>query len=78
MGAAEAAAEVLIVYLSIPNLLPPNKKGRMLNLTEVHISSVFYTQLSEDFLIHIPPPYLLRVRFNVHCFFLSIKFCKLA
>lgn len=26
MGAAEAAAEVLIVYLSIPNLLPPNKK----------------------------------------------------
>lgn len=55
MGAAEAAAEVLIVYLSIPNLLPPNKKGRMLNLTEVHISSVFYTQLSEDFLIHIPP-----------------------
>lgn len=55
MGAAEAAAEVLIVYLSIPNLLPPNKKGRILNLTEVHISSVFYTQLSEDFLIHIPP-----------------------
>lgn len=41
MGAAEAAAEVLIVYLSIPNLLPPNKKGRMLNLTGVHISSVF-------------------------------------
>lgn len=31
------------------------KKGKMLNLTGLHIGSVHYTRLSEDFLIHLPP-----------------------
>lgn len=40
-------------------------KGKMLNLTGVHIGSVHYAEITEDFLIHLapynPPEYLVCV-----------------
>ena len=58
LGAVEAAAEVLIVYVWTPHLLPPIKKKENVKLyrTEVHIGSVHYSPLSEDFLIHQVSP----------------------
>lgn len=57
MGAATGAAGLLLVYFSTPNLLPLRiEQGRCSSLAGGHISSVHYTRLSEDFLIHPERP----------------------